>query len=510
MVRLGGTAGTQNIDRILRLPGPTNLPNKKKLEAGRTKCPTALLWFNGASYDIKSFPLPEQMGPGTPDDGGHHAKANENEEKLDRVIRDGPDADEFKTRSHAVWFVINELLRRNCPDRAILSTILSKSNKISAHVYDQGDAAAYAKKQLTKAKEKFTKTKDGNKIEVLPESQYLGAQPAPIPPALIKGVLPQTGVAIIGGQSGTGKTFQAIHLGVRFLPDCRQSMYIDKYRIKRHGGVLYLVLEGRPAFPLRVTMAVEQLLGSQMKFGDRSRQPFCWNTYEPHLFKNGSDGLIGLAQREAAMMKRDFGVDLVAIMLDTMGLAACYENENMAAQVQEVISGLFRLSNETGALAIGVDHVGKDQNAGLRGSSAKRGHAETVLTCMCDRDQNNNPEDLRMWFEKVRDGEEGRVIPYRLKVVDCGVDEDHDRVTTCVIEWEPNKKLKAKKQPKRRKTSVPLKAAIDEVGLPGDKDKLREAFYRHHGGSQRTANQAWNRAIQEEGLVLNGGKLDYE
>jgi hypothetical protein len=73
-------------------------------------------------------------------------------------------------------------------------------------------------------------------------------------------------------------------------------------------------------------------------------------------------------------MRQDFGVDLVAIFLDTMGLSACYENEDKAAQVQRVVSGLFKLSDETGALVIGVDHYGKDQSAGLRGSSAKRGH----------------------------------------------------------------------------------------------------------------------------------------
>ena len=33
-LRLGGDAGTQNIDRILRLPGTTNLPNAKKRKAG--------------------------------------------------------------------------------------------------------------------------------------------------------------------------------------------------------------------------------------------------------------------------------------------------------------------------------------------------------------------------------------------------------------------------------------------------------------------------------------------
>jgi hypothetical protein len=80
----------------------------------------------------------------------------------------------------------------------ILSTILSRSNKISAHVYDQKDTLIYANNQIAKAKEKFTKTKDAKgkiTVEVLPESTWFGAQAAATPPALIKGIFPQTGVA---------------------------------------------------------------------------------------------------------------------------------------------------------------------------------------------------------------------------------------------------------------------------------------------------------------------------
>src|SRR6516225_11047916 len=55
MLRLGAKPGTQNIDRILRLPGTTNLPNEKKRKEGRTKCPTKLLWFNDTSYPLDAF-----------------------------------------------------------------------------------------------------------------------------------------------------------------------------------------------------------------------------------------------------------------------------------------------------------------------------------------------------------------------------------------------------------------------------------------------------------------------
>jgi putative DNA primase/helicase len=55
MLRLGAKPGTQNVDRILRLPGTINLPNEKKRKQGRTQCPTKLLWFNDASYPLDAF-----------------------------------------------------------------------------------------------------------------------------------------------------------------------------------------------------------------------------------------------------------------------------------------------------------------------------------------------------------------------------------------------------------------------------------------------------------------------
>jgi predicted P-loop ATPase len=58
-LKLGGTAGTQNADRILRLPGTTNLPNKKKLRDGRVSCKAKLIKFNGNTHPLSAFEASE-------------------------------------------------------------------------------------------------------------------------------------------------------------------------------------------------------------------------------------------------------------------------------------------------------------------------------------------------------------------------------------------------------------------------------------------------------------------
>jgi hypothetical protein len=52
MERLGAKPGTQNVDRILRLPGTINYPNAKKKREGRVECMSELLWSDGPSYPL--------------------------------------------------------------------------------------------------------------------------------------------------------------------------------------------------------------------------------------------------------------------------------------------------------------------------------------------------------------------------------------------------------------------------------------------------------------------------
>jgi hypothetical protein len=215
MIRLGAEPGTQNIDRILRLPGTINLPNEKKRKEGRVECPTELLAFNGAYYSLDQFPLPEQTKA---DEQPRADGPKEQGDRLERLIRDGPHEGEFNSkRSGAVWYVVCEMLRRSIPDIVIQSTLLNRDNKISDHIYEQPNPRSYVKKQIADARAKVRPTVE---VEILPPSQWLGERPAQAPPSLIKGVLPQTGVAMIGGQSGAGKTSHAVDIGVRLIPDC--------------------------------------------------------------------------------------------------------------------------------------------------------------------------------------------------------------------------------------------------------------------------------------------------
>jgi hypothetical protein len=58
MERLGSAVGTQNIDRILRVPGSMNWPNAAKRAKGRVPCLSTLLDANEGVHGLDAFPLP--------------------------------------------------------------------------------------------------------------------------------------------------------------------------------------------------------------------------------------------------------------------------------------------------------------------------------------------------------------------------------------------------------------------------------------------------------------------
>jgi len=90
--------------------------------------------------------------PGTPEDGGQHARHVE----LDDVIKNGCYEHFQNDQSRAVYFVINEGIREGWSDDDIVAVLLNRENEISRHNYEAHpeNPEKYVRDQITRARQK--------------------------------------------------------------------------------------------------------------------------------------------------------------------------------------------------------------------------------------------------------------------------------------------------------------------------------------------------------------------
>jgi putative DNA primase/helicase len=109
---LGGTAGTQNIDRILRLPGTINIPNSKKRELGREECEAALLEINHNVYRFGDFDhlLPPPSAAGEKEGSEQPTQRQSQWIDYEHVIRHGVPKGQDRSAAFngSVWYRANQ------------------------------------------------------------------------------------------------------------------------------------------------------------------------------------------------------------------------------------------------------------------------------------------------------------------------------------------------------------------------------------------------------------------
>ena len=257
---------------------------------------------------------------------------------------------------------------------------------------------------------------------------HSGAAPVPLR-WLIKGILPETGAALMAGVWGAYKTTIALEISVCVMAGLP---FADQFRVKRPGAVLYIALEGAGMLPSRLSaIAAKHQVTDPLPFGWRGDCP-------PLTDKNAVEELCSIANEAAIDLKRNFGVPVVMIWIDTLITAASFASgeDNDAAAAQRVMTTLREISQRTGALVIGIDHFGKVMESGTRGSSAKEGAADTVIALLADRTVGGAVANTRLAMRKQRDGMSGFEVPFTVRIAEVGTDEDGDPVTAPVVEWQ--------------------------------------------------------------------------
>jgi hypothetical protein len=357
----------------------------------------------------------------------------------------------------------------------------------------------------------------------IPTWKHGDALPEP-PRWLIRNRLPETGVALLAGQWGTGKTFMWLDIAgavMTGLPWTGAPVY-------RRGGVLAFTPEGSASIPMRLAAlienAIEPKLGDLHLFAktlDTKRLPFERPNRCPTLLRHryALDMMVTTALAAHNRFCAEHQLPLALIVVDTAMAAAGWTDEQDNAEAGNAWNLFRSLSEKTGALVLVVDHFGKNAESGTRGASAKEANSDAVLALLGNRGASGKIEKLRLAMRKLRDGPQGEDIPYRLRIVDMGIDEHGQALTQAVIDWNVTAE-----QPKPRVSSAEallqeaFNAALKEHGHPHSRNgvettivaeahvqRLFKERYTGRGGdaSDEAKKSAWKRAIKDK-LYVHG------
>ena len=298
---------------------------------------------------------------------------------------------------------------------------------------------------------------------------------------LIKGVMPKAELAVIYGESGSGKSFLALDLCAAIV---RGVSWRD--RTVSAGRIVYVCAEGASGFKQRLRAYAHQNAVELKEFGVVGEAP--------NMLDEADAGAITHAICQ-------FGkTELVVI--DSLSATMPGGDENTGRDLGKVVDHCRFIHRKTGALIVLIHHSGKDASKGARGWSGLRAAADAEIEIT------RNGDFRSMMITKMKDGNDGKAWSFKLQTVVLGVDSDGDEITSCIIEHIDTAPLpRATVTPQGMYGKNALRAArrLMKSGDAIDMDELvKEAANKLPRGDKKrdTRRQQTIRAIQQ--LVVDG------
>lgn len=224
---------------------------------------------------------------------------------------------------------------------------------------------------------------------------------------MVKGVLPAQGLSALYGPSGSGKSFLSLDMGCA-IAEGEAEWFGNKIN---QAPVTYVCLEGEAGLGKRIkawSTYHKRPVPSSMRF---VTQPFDLLSTDVMELANaiiangGADGLV---------------------MLDTLNRAAAGADENSSVDMSNLIAACKKLQSMAGGMVLLVHHTGKDLSKGLRGHSSLHAALDGAIEVA-------KSDGRREWsVAKSKDDATGITYPFFLDVVNVGVDDEGEVITSCV------------------------------------------------------------------------------
>jgi hypothetical protein len=242
---------------------------------------------------------------------------------------------------------------------------------------------------------------------------------------LVKRIIPDAGIGAIFGDSGTFKSFLTLDLMAHVSNG--KEWFGNRVRA---APAVYVPFEGQGGIPNRV---------KAWRLAEAARQnPGMLLSVIPpdDVRTNISVIMEPINLREQADRDRlvatltESGWAGGVLCVDTLAHASAGIDENSSAMA-EMISIFRDLQLRLGGVILLIHHSGKDSSRGMRGWSGL--HAAMDFVIECQRDKDDPALVAEFVLAKVKDGSTGARTKFRLEVVQIGVDEDGDYMSSLVV-----------------------------------------------------------------------------
>jgi DNA polymerase bacteriophage-type len=282
----------------------------------------------------------------------------------------------------------------------------------------------------------------------------------------LKPLIPRVGTGLLSGQWGTYKTFTAINLATTIIAAGQTFCGAE---VAEQCGVLILATEGGFDLRDRIDAAVRE------RWPGMVNAPIAWRETCPILLADGAvDKLNAIVAEASGGCQERFGFPVGLVIIDVLADCAGYAkagDENDPSIASRVMGTMRRVAEANQCFALAVDHFGKSQEAGTRGSSAKEAAADVVLACLGEKEVSGSVSNTRLALRKVRGGPQGKEYPYRPRVVqivrpDGAQVDDFASDSTLVIDWESG-------STRRQTFDDPWEALVHETRQASTKIALR-------------------------------------
>lgn len=253
------------------------------------------------------------------------------------------------------------------------------------------------------------------------------------PEEIIENLFTEGGAGMVYGDSNSGKTFFALDLAAHVASG---KKWRDDLEVTQ-GAVVYVALEGGRALKNRIK-ALRQagiLTPGAPLFICRDRVS---------LLEKGHAAKLAQTVRNAAMRS---SMPCTLVVLDTMARAMAGGDENKGEDMTEAISCIDAVRAATGAYVLIVHHSGKDAARGARGHSSLRAAIDTEIEVF----RNEGEEIITAKITKQRDLEYGPPMPFKLKVLEVGMNKRGKVITSCVLHHQDEMMATERKGPGRPK-----------------------------------------------------------